>query len=70
MQPTDYIPSLGTIRANGTDYDGGVKLERLGADGWAVPAWEEQGLGDLAGPFPSWEAAAFALASAQAMGRV
>jgi len=45
----------GDIRVNSTDYDGDVVIEQYAHWNcgltWAVPAWEERGDGDLAGPF-------------------
>lgn len=50
-------------QVNATDYDGDVVVEVVNINGRAVdphvPAWEEQGHGDLAGPFAN-EAEAFA----------
>lgn len=43
----------GDIRANDTDYDGIVVVEMFYGDRWAVPAWEEKGEPDFAGPFDS-----------------
>ncbi len=45
-----FAPSYGDIRANDTDY-GDVVVEMYYGDHWAVPAWEEWGSADLAGPF-------------------
>lgn len=61
-----FIP----IRINDADYgDERVVIEAKswwhnGVADWAVPAWEEMGLGELAGDFPSREAAQEALSSA------
>lgn len=57
----------GDVRVNATDYDEGIVVERLGYFNqpdlwWAVPAWEEQGLPELAGPFSSTEEAEQVLA--------
>lgn len=50
-------PKLGTLQVNTTDYDS-IVIERfdysnLPEPHWSVPAWEECGLGNLAGPFAS-----------------
>jgi hypothetical protein len=47
-----------SIRINSTDYDGDVVIELFdfaqGSEAhWHVPAWEERGMGSLAGPFAS-----------------
>ena len=49
-------PKSGDIRVNEFDYDGDIVVEQLSHwNGqemhWAVPAWEERGHPDLAGPF-------------------
>lgn len=51
-------PRDGALRANATDYDGEIVIERFGywqgaEPHWAVPAWEEEGRAELAGPFSS-----------------
>lgn len=56
MQTTQ--PRQGDIRANATDYDGEIVVEMFGyygmsGRGWHVPAWDERGEPDLAGPFAS-----------------
>lgn len=50
------MAKLGDVRVNSMDYDGDVVIEQYGYHGqaapcWAVPAWEERGDADLAGPF-------------------
>jgi len=63
---------LTEVQVNGADYDDGrVLIEAkswwnpaTGERDWAVPAWEEMGLGDLEGPFSSVEEGAAALAAA------
>lgn len=65
-------PKVGDLHVNTTDYDGDIVIERfgiLGYDGcgrarvdWAVPAWDEMGSPDLAGPFDSSATAQVALA--------
>jgi hypothetical protein len=53
------MPKLGDTRVNSTDYDGDVVIEQYtywgfnDSPGWCVPAWEERGVWDLAGPFAS-----------------
>ncbi len=47
----------GALRVNATDYDE-IVIEQFNywnrdEPSWAVPAWEEWGEGDLAGPFTS-----------------
>lgn len=58
---TENKPRDGAIRANDTEYDGDIVVEMFGfwqsGEGWAVPAWEEMGRADLAGPFASIDAA-------------
>ena len=65
---TTTATPYGTIRANSTDYDSGIQLERFGAGGWGVPAWDEEGLPDLKGPFLTIQAAASALCRLQLEG--
>ena len=47
--------SYHTIRVNSTDYASGIVIELLSWDDvtWNVPAWEERGCSELAGPFES-----------------
>jgi hypothetical protein len=60
------------VQINDADYDDGrVVIEAkyyfdrvTGEYDWAVPAWEEMGLGELEGPFASREAAEAALSEA------
>ncbi len=58
------------VQINDADYgDGRVVIEAKswwnnGERDWAVPAWEEMGLGELAGDFASRKEAEAALASA------
>ncbi len=61
-------PRYGDIRVNDKDYDDRIVIEQYrlwnsAEPYWAVPAWEEQGDGDLEGPFESVEEARAALAS-------
>jgi hypothetical protein len=62
-------PRLGSLQVNATDY-GDIVIECFGYAGgfdgpiWMVPAWEEQGRGDLAGPFSTVAAAKRALREA------
>ena len=39
------------VRVNEHDYNSGIVIEVWFYDYWAVPAWEEWSLPDLAGPF-------------------
>lgn len=41
------------LQVNATDY-GGVQIEAFDGYDWSVPAWEEQGLGGLAGDVPEY----------------
>lgn len=56
------------LQVNDADYDDGrVVIEAKswwhnGQLDWAVPAWEEMGLGELEGPFPSRADAVAAIA--------
>lgn len=59
-------PRLGDKQVNATDYDGQIVIEQYDFHGiahpsWAVPAWEERGLSNLAGPFETVEQAKAAL---------
>lgn len=56
------------VQVNDSDYGAGrVVIEARNGDceefAWSVPAWEERGLAELAGDFPSREAAQAVLAS-------
>jgi len=65
---TDFIPHAprdGDLRVNAFDYDE-IVVEMLGywngpVLGWAVPAWEEWGHPELAGPFEDADRAARAI---------
>lgn len=60
-------PRDGAIRVNDAEYDG-IVIEMFGfwqsGEGWAVPAWEEMGRADLAGPFSNHAAAQRAILGA------
>jgi hypothetical protein len=52
------MPKIGTVQVNDTGYAGEIVIERFGYSNapephWSVPAWEERGMGSLAGPFGS-----------------
>lgn len=52
------MPKLNDIQVNSTEYESGIVIEQYrywqGAEPqWAVPAWDECGCPDLAGPFAS-----------------
>lgn len=71
MQTEISTPRLGDVQVNATDYAGEIVVERFGyfnfndEPGWSVPAWEEQGCPDLAGPFANVEQAQAALRNDQ-----
>lgn len=60
-------PRLQSLQVNSTDYDGDIVIEQFSywsmQDGpsWAVPAWDESGASNLAGPFASHAEAQAAL---------
>lgn len=62
-------PRLGDCRVNSSDYRGDIVIEQFGywnrpEPCWAVPAWDERGDADLAGPFTTVAEAQAALATA------
>ena len=67
---TALIPaSLGALQVNAADYGAAIVIERFSYWGtpdpqWAVPAWEEWGRPDLAGPFATVAQAQSALLAA------
>lgn len=68
MTTATNSPDFGDIQiGSSAEYDNlpaGFVIEEYGVYGWAIPAWEERGLCDLDGVFPTIEAARAALASA------